>query len=62
MKLSAKALIIAAIALIALPVVAWTGTFFYRHVRIKGALRDLEIKPVPPGFDEANLPSFATLH
>jgi hypothetical protein len=37
-----KALIITLIVLIALPLVAWTGTFLYWHFRINAALRDLE--------------------
>ena len=42
MKTPVKALIIAALVLVALPIAAWTGTFLYWHLRIKGVIRALE--------------------
>lgn len=39
MKSPVKALLIASAVLIALPIVAWTGTFLYWHLRITSDLR-----------------------
>src|SRR5262245_9938396 len=57
MKRPLKALLIAVIILVALPVVAWTATFLYWHFTITTAIRELEERPRPTGLDGGPHPS-----
>ena len=61
MKTRIKVLILATVLLLALPVVAWTGTFLYWHFRITGAIQDMEIHPGHAGFDGNPHPAVHTL-